>query len=157
MDLAIIARAIHVLAVVHWIGGVSFVTSVVLPSLASNPDPGQRWALFEQAERRFSGQVKISVPLAGLSGIYMVDKLGLWGRFLQPSGWWLAAMAAVWLLFMLILFVVEPLVAHSWFERQARIDPAGAFRLLQRAHWLLLTISAAVLAAGVLGAHGYID
>lgn len=31
MDDIVIARALHVLAVIHWIGGLSFVTLVVLP------------------------------------------------------------------------------------------------------------------------------
>ena len=32
-DLAALARALHVAAVVHWIGGLTFVTFVVLPTL----------------------------------------------------------------------------------------------------------------------------
>lgn len=38
MDIAL-ARALHVLAVIHWIGGLSFVTLVVLPFARAAHDP----------------------------------------------------------------------------------------------------------------------
>lgn len=147
------ARAVHVLAVIHWMGGVAFVTAIVLPAVAMAPAE-HRLALFEAVEERFARQVRVSVPLAGLSGIYMAERLGAWQRFLEPAGWWLVAMAALWLVFMVILFVVEPLVGRGWFHRRGLADPDGAFRLVQRLHWILLSAGAAVSAAGVLGAHG---
>jgi uncharacterized membrane protein len=152
-----IARAIHVLAVVHWIGGLAFVTLVVLPALAAVADPGRRLELFEMVEGRFSAQVKVSVPLAGLSGAYMAERLEAWQRFVQPSSWWLMAMALTWLSFMVILFVVEPFVLAGRFRRLAAADPDGTFWLLRRVHWLLLAAGTAVAAAGVLGAHGLLD
>jgi uncharacterized membrane protein len=148
-----LARAVHVLAVVHWIGGVAFVTAVVLPAVGAAP-PAQRFALFDAVEQRFAAQVRVSVPVAGLSGAYMAERLDIWSRFLEPAGWWLAAMAALWLVFMAILFVVEPFIGHDWFHRHALADPDGAFRLVQRLHWMLLSAAAVVAAAGVLGAHG---
>jgi uncharacterized membrane protein len=153
MDDVTVARALHVLALIHWIGGVGFVTSVVLPAVAVI-DPARRLAMFEAVEARFSSQVRISVPLAGLSGLYMVDRLDAWDRFLQPAGWWLSAMVLVWLMFMAILFVVEPFVLRAWFRQRATTDPDGTFRLAQRAHSALLSAVAVTAAAGVLGAHG---
>ena len=153
MDDVTLARAIHVLAVIHWMGGVAFVTVVIMPFVVAN-EPARRLELFEAVEGRFSAQVRVSVPLAGLSGLYMVERLDAWDRFLQPTGWWLAAMVLVWLLFMAILFVVEPFVLRDWFRRRATADPDGTFRLVQRAHWGLLSAGAATAAAGVLGAHG---
>ncbi|MGE5150027.1 MAG: hypothetical protein ACM3II_07905, partial [Rhodospirillaceae bacterium] len=70
MDDVTVARAIHVLAVVHWIGGVVFVTAVVLPAISAMAEPKRRLEMFEAIERRFSRQVRVSVPLAGLSGAY---------------------------------------------------------------------------------------
>lgn len=153
MDDIAVARAVHVLAVLHWFGGVAFVTTVVLPAVRL-AEPFRRLELFEAVERRFAGQVRVSVPLVGLSGAYMVERLGLWSRFVEPAGWWLAAMAIVWLLFMAILFVLEPFVLHDWFARRALADPDGAFVLAQRLHWILLAAGMATAAAGVLGAHG---
>lgn len=154
MDDVTVTRAIHILAVIHWMAGVAFVTAVVLPAIAAIAEPSSRLALFEAIERRFSAQVKVSVPVAGLSGAYMVERLDVWNRFLMPEGWWLAAMAIVWLIFMVILFIVEPFVLHDWFHRRATADPAGTFRFVQRAHWGLLTAGTATAAAAVLGAHG---
>lgn len=154
MDDLTVARAVHVLAVIHWIGGVAFVTAVILPAIAAFEAPSRRFALFEAIEHRFSAQVKISVPVAGLSGAWMAWRLDAWSRFLEPAGWWLAAMALVWLLFMAILFVVEPLLLRGWFHGRVSADPAGAFRFVQRAHVILLLAGMTVAAAGVLGAHG---
>ena len=108
-------------------------------------DPSGRLALFEMIEGRFSAQVKVSVPVAGLSGAYMAERLDSWGRFVEPADWWLAAMAIVWFLFMAILFVVEPFVLRGWFRRRAMDDPDGTFRLVQRAHWGLLAAGATTL------------
>ncbi|MGQ3297331.1 hypothetical protein [Reyranella sp.] len=154
MDDLTLARAVHVLAVIHWIGGVAFVTAVILPALAVFEEPSRRLAPFEAIEHRFSVQVKVSVPLAGLSGAYMAWRLDSWGRFFEPAGWWLAAMVLVWALFMALLFVVEPLVLRGPFRRRVAADPAGTFRIIQRAHIALLAMGMGVAAAGVLGAHG---
>lgn len=154
MDDVTLARAVHVLCVVHWFGGVAFVTTVVLPAVSRLAEPRRRLEMFEAIERRFSGQVRISVPLAGLSGAYMAERFDSWSRFIEPAGWWLAAMAIVWLLFMAILFVLEPLVLHGWFARRALADPVGTFTLAYRLHWVLLGVGTATAAAGVLGAHG---
>jgi uncharacterized membrane protein len=156
MDDVAIARALHVLSVVHWMGGVAFVTLVILPSIATISEPARRLALFEQIEGRFSAQVKVSVPLAGLSGAYMAERLDAWRRFLDPAVWWLGAMVLVWFVFMMILFVVEPLVLRGSFERRAIADPGGTFRLVQGAHWVLLTVGVVTVGAGVLGAHGFL-
>lgn len=154
MDDLTVARAVHVLAVIHWIGGVGFVTAVILPTITAFEEPSRRFAFFEAIEHRFAAQVRISVPVAGLSGVYMAWRLDAWSRFLEPAGWWLAAMALVWLLFMVILFVFEPLLLRGWFHRRATADPAGTFRHVQRAHVILLLAGTTVAVAGVLGAHG---
>jgi len=154
MDDVLVARAVHVLSVIHWMGGVAFVTMVVLPAIMAIAEPHRRLALFEAVESRFSAQVKVSVPLAGLSGAYMAERLDDWERFLRQSNWWLMAMVALWVLFMAILFVVEPFVLAGRFRRWAATDPDSTFRFTQRAHWVLLCAGAVVAAAGVLGAHG---
>ena len=154
MDDIAIARALHVLAVVHWIGGVAMVTGAILPAIARLDEPARRLALFEAVEGRFSGQAKISVTLAGLTGFYMTHRLAAWDRFLEAGYWWMHAMVLVWAVFTIILFVAEPLVLHAWFRRRAAQSPDATFTLMQRAHWVLLTASAVTLGAAVLGAHG---
>jgi len=154
MDDVTIARAIHVVAVLHWIGGVAFVTTVILPAVSAMTEPSARLGLFEAVEHRFSAQVRVSVPLAGLSGAYIAERLDSWNRFVTPGGWWLMAMAVVWLVFMAILFVIEPLVLRARFRQRALADPIGTFRLVLDAHRALLGAAAVTAGAAVLGAHG---
>ncbi len=154
MDDLTLVRALHVLAVVHWIGGVTMVTAVILPAIRRLAEPARRLALFEAIEGRFAAQAKVSVTVAGLSGLYMTHRLDAWDRFFEPGYWWMHAMVLVWLLFTAILFVAEPLVLHAWLREQAAHDPDRTFALVQRAHWLLLAASAVTTAAAVLGAHG---
>lgn len=149
-----IARAIHVAAVMHWIGGVFFVTFVILPSLATI-EAGQRLGLFDRIERRFATQARISTLLAGLSGFYLLQGFQLWGQLLDPRTWWLPAMFMLWVVFTLMLYVLEPLVLHRWFETRAARDPDGTFRLVLRMHRILSALTALTVLGGVAGAHGF--
>lgn len=155
MDAITIARAAHVLAVVAWIGGVAFVTLVLLPALRSEQATA-RMEMFERLERRFARQAKLWVVVAGVSGFHMTHELMVWDRFLDIRFWWMHAMVAVWLIFAVVLFVAEPLFLHDWFHRYARHNPDVSFRVLQRMHYVLLTASFVTVAAAVLGAHGAI-
>lgn len=149
-----LARAVHVLALVHWIGGVSVVTTIVLPQARRLADAATAVAFFESFERRFVRQVRVSILLAGLSGLYMLQALDAWDRFRHLAFWWLHLMVAVWCLFALMVFVIEPLFAHRRFREFAMRDATAAFALATRLHVLALAISAVAIAAGVLGARG---
>jgi uncharacterized membrane protein len=149
-----LARAIHVLALVHWIGGVTAVTTIVLPRARRIPDAKDAVAVFEEFERRFAPQARVSVLLAGLSGAYMLDKLDAWSRFQYASFWWLHLMVAVWGLFAIMIYVLEPLVIHRVFHDFALRQKDRAFALVTRLHAVALFVSALAIAAGVLGAHG---
>lgn len=95
MDDITIARALHVLTIIHWIGGPAFVTLVVLPLARTRAPPFDRFLLFENVEKKFSAQVRLSVPLAGISGFWMVERMDLWRRFADLHYWWLTAMMAL--------------------------------------------------------------
>lgn len=155
MDDITLARTLHVLAVIHWIGGLAFVTLIVLPLARSRPTAEAALAVFAGMERRFSAQVRISVPLAGATGLWMTYRWNLWDRFHDLHFWWMTAMFALWLVFMLMLFVIEPL-AHGIFEKKARQDPAAAFRRMGRLHQFLLLLAALTALGAVAGAHGFL-
>jgi uncharacterized membrane protein len=155
MDWFVFARAVHVVAIVHWIGGVFFVTAVILPAVRRMAAPAERLALFERIEGRFSRQAKVSVTLAGVSGFYLTYRLDAWDRFTDPAAWWMAGMLLVWTLFFLVLFVAEPLFLHRWFHERATRDPDAIFALVERAHRVLLGLSLVVVAGAVAGAHGF--
>jgi len=156
MDDIAIARAVHVLAIVHWIGGVSMVTLVLLPSLLRSVPAADRLALFERIEGQFGKQARVSTIIAGVSGLYMTEKLNAWDRFADPSLWWMHAMVAVWAIFTFVLFVAEPLFLHRWFHERASREPEGTFRLVWRLHIVLLSLSLATVAGAVLGSHGVV-
>lgn len=153
MDDIALMRALHVLAVIHWIGGLSFVTLVVLPLAGARASLEEAVSLFDIVERRFSAQVRLSVPIAGITGIWMTWRMELWDRFFDPAYWWLAAMAGLWLVFMVVLFVVEPLL-HSRVAARARPRPAAALRLVARLHCGLLVVAAVTAFGAVGGTHG---
>ena len=148
-----LARALHVLFVVHWIGGVGFVTLVALPLARASADPRQGWALFERIENRFAAQVRWSIPLAGLAGFWMTWRLDLWPRFADLSYWWMDAMVLVWALFMLAVFVIEP-IAGRRLARAAEADPAALLQRLFRVHCVLLAAAAVTIVGAVAGARG---
>lgn len=153
LDWPTMFRIIHVLAVVHWIGGLLFVTFVLLPSL-SEFEPARRLPLFDALERRFARQARVSTLLAGISGFYMLHAYDHWSRVLDPRFWWLGAMLALWALFTVMLFVAEPLVLHRWFSAAAKRNPDRAFRIALRGHRVLSTAALITVLGAVGGAHG---
>ena len=123
MDEIAIARTLHVLAVVLWIGGVAFVTTVLLPAVRRFKSPQERLAFFDAIERRFAWQARGTTLLAGLTGLYMLSRLDLWGRFQIASYWWMHAMVIVWLIFTMMLFVLEPLILITGCARERALLP----------------------------------
>jgi uncharacterized membrane protein len=155
MDDVTLARVIHILAIVFWIGGVAMVTTVLLPAVRRLKSPEERLQFFDMVERRFANQSRVSTLVAGLSGLYMVWRLNAWNRFALASFWWMDAMVLVWLIFTLMLFVAEPLFLHRWLEERAKAAPEATFRLVTRLHWALLSLSLITLIGVAAGAHGW--
>ena len=151
-----VARLLHVLGVVFWIGGVAFVTTVLLPATRRLKTPEERMEFFETVELGFARQARITILITGFSGLYIIYKLNLWQRFLYVEYWWMHAMVAVWFLFALMLFVLEPIWLHQYFIERARRDPDGTFMMVTRMHWLLLAVSLITVAGAVAGSHGYL-
>ncbi len=60
MDDLTVARALHVAALVHWIGGVSMVALVLLPGITRAVPAADRLQLFEMIEGRFARQARLS-------------------------------------------------------------------------------------------------
>ena len=148
-----IARALHVLGVVLWIGGVAMVTTVLIPAVKRLPE-GDAMGIFERLEHRFARQSRWTTALVGATGFYLVHALDLWHRFGELRYWWMSAMVLVWLVFTLMLFVLEPFVLHRTLNSRARRDPRGTLRMISRLHWFLLALSLATVAGAVAGSHG---
>lgn len=152
MDDVTIARGLHVVFVVLWIGGVAFVTTVLLPAVRRLKAPHERMQLFNQIEQRFAKQARISTAIVGLTGFYMLYRFDMWDRFRHAAYWWIDAMVAVWLVFTLMLFIVEPLHLHRRLFGQS--EPELAFRRVEWLHRILLLISLVTVLGAVMGSHG---
>jgi len=155
MDDLALARVLHVLGVVVWIGGVSIVTTALLPAIRRG-ELGPDWlAAFQAIERRFVWQARAAILVVGASGFYMVSAANLWDRFHSAQFWWMHAMVALWAIFALGLFVVEPVFLDRRLRRWGARQPATAFAWLAGAHVLLLALSLITVFGAVAGSHGW--
>ena len=160
MDDLVLARVLHVLGVVLWIGGVAMVTLVLLPALKRMASPVEAMAFFSEFRRRFAAQARWTTLLVGLSGFYMVFALDVWHRFVQWQYWWMHTMVLIWLLFTFMLFVVEPKSRRNA-DRPDKSSPpqnitAQTFVNIQRKHMVLLILSLITIAGAVAGSYGWL-
>ena len=155
MESYVLARVIHVLAVVLWIGGVAMVTTVIIPAVKKLKSKEDQIKTFEQIEGRFAVQAKITTLITGITGFYMLYELDAWERYFDLKFWWLHAMTLVWVLFTLVLYVLEPLVLHKLFKEYMEKNPTKTFSILHKAHWFLLLLSLITTAGVVAGSHGW--
>ncbi|MDE8346378.1 MAG: hypothetical protein POH28_09435 [Acidocella sp.] len=155
MNDVIFARALHVLGVVIWIGGVAMSTTIVLPAIRRG-DLGPDWLqAFHAIERRFSRQARIAAIVVGATGLYMLARLDLWGRFTSSHFWWMHAMVSLWLVFAFVLFVGEPLIVARRFKSWATATPRNAFTWMYWGHLVLLTLSLITIFGAVAGSQGW--
>ncbi len=155
MELYALARVIHVLSIVVWIGGVFMVTMIILPAVQKFKSPDEQIDFFTLVENRFALFAKATTLLALLSGLWMLYLNSGWVQFLNISHWWLWAMVLIWLLFTLVLFWLEPTYLNGWFKKNAQKDPVGTFSRIRRFHYILLTVSLLTIAGAVAGSHGW--
>lgn len=155
MENYIIARVLHVVGVVIWIGGVTMVTMVVLPSIKRLKNPEERLQTFEEIEGSFARIAKITTLITGITGFYMIYLVDGWSRYTQFSYWWIHAMTAIWLIFTIILFVLEPFILHKLLKKYSKSHPLKTYKIIQRAHWFLLTLSIITIIGAVAGSHGW--
>ncbi len=148
----VLAKILHILGVVIWIGGVAFVTTVLIPAIRKTQAPKDRLQLFEVLEGKFSFQAKFTTLLTGLTGFYMLHVMGIG----LNGGFWNHLMILVWAVFTLVLFVLEPLFLHKWFHQQATNNNEKAFLVLQVMHVVLLSISLLAIFFAMAGAHGFV-
>jgi len=152
----VLARVIHVLSVVLWIGGVAMVTTVLLPTLIGMKSSSEAMAFFGRFRQRFAAQARYTTLLVGLSGFYMVYALDAWYRFTEWQYWWMHTMVFIWLVFSVMLFVMEPRARQRQSSMPAQDISMGAFVKIQRMHWVLLSLSMITVAGAVAGSHGWL-
>jgi len=150
----VIARVLHVIGVVLWIGGVAFIATVLIPALRGMPDPRKSLALFGAIEGGFRRQSKFVTLITGLSGFFMLAWLDAWDRYMDVSFWWVHLMTFIWLVFTLILFVLEPLLMKRGIHAKAKRDPARALRVAHLMLTILTGLSLITILGAIVGVHG---
>lgn len=152
----VLARVVHVLSVVLWIGGVAMVTTVLLPTLFGMKSSSEAMAFFGRFRQRFAAQARYTTLLVGLSGFYMVYVLDAWYRFTEWQYWWMHTMVFIWLVFSAMLFVMEPRARRRQSQGAVQNASAETFIKIQRLHWILLSLSLITVAGAVAGSHGWL-
>ena len=152
-----IARAIHILSIVIWMGGVTFVTIVLIPTIRRSSFKSDEFYLFNLIENRFAYIARTLVLIAGLSGFYMIHQLNAWNRFWEIRYFWMHAMVLIWLMFVLALFLIEPFFIKDHGRIVKDGDNFVNLRKTQLVHSIILTLSLITIFISVLGAHGFFN
>lgn len=152
-----IARAIHILSIVIWMGGVGFVTLVLIPAIRQSSFKQEQLRIFNAIENRFAFIARLAVLLAGASGFYMVYRLDAWQRFFHAQYFWMHAMVLIWLMFVLALFVIEPFFIKNHGRMVKANHDISSLRKTQVVHMIVLILSLITIFISALGAHGFFN
>ncbi len=148
----------HLIAVILWIGGLAFITTMVFPIIIRTKDPLAKVLLFQKIEHRFAKTARIYNLITGASGIIMVLLMGWQSALFTRAGIPLLVMALIWVLWFIMLFGLEPLVIKKMLERMMKnsekMDIDAVFARMNRMHWILLVISLIAATGGAIFAHG---
>ena len=106
MEYLTLARVIHVMAVIIWIGGVAMVTMVIIPAIKKMKAVGEQVDSFENIEGRFAVIAKVATLITAVSGFYMIHVLQAWYRFTELRFWWFHGMVLILLIFSVVLFIL---------------------------------------------------
>ena len=151
-------HVIHVITVILWIGGLAFVTMIVLPMAISTPDALQKVLTFQRVEHRFARIARAYNLITGISGFIMLFLMGWHNLLFTRAGIPLTVMTLVWVFWFVMLFGLEPIIIRKMLDNMAKggtkMDIDGVFRKLNKMHYFMVAISMAAVIAGVLTAHG---
>jgi uncharacterized membrane protein len=144
--------ALHVLAVVLWVGGMAFALFILRPGLAALPPP-QRLAVLARVFARFLPVVGAAVLVIVVTGAWLVLQYG----GLRNAPWGVHAMIAIGL----VMIAVYAWVAVRLNPRlQAAVRtadwPAGGAAAESMRRWILLNLAlgVVVIVAGIAGRAG---
>ena len=151
---------IHLLPVIIWIGGLSFITIIVIPMLISWDDPLQKVLTFQRIEHRFAPVARIYNIITGVTGFVMVYLTGWYKLYHTAKGLPLLIMTIIWLVWFVMLFGLEPLIVKKMLDRMVKsgvkMEIEAVFSRMNKMHWVLLLLSLVASTAGIIFAHGYV-
>ena len=151
---------IHLITVIIWIGGLSFITIIVIPMLISWDDPLQKVLTFQRIEHRFAPVARIYNIITGVTGFVMVYLTGWYKLYHTAKGLPLLIMTIIWLVWFVMLFGLEPLIVKKMLDRMVKsgvkMEIEAVFSRMNKMHWVLLLLSLVASTAGIIFAHGYV-
>ena len=151
---------IHLLTVIIWIGGLSFITIIVIPMLISWDDPLQKVLTFQRIEHRFAPVARIYNIITGVTGFVMLYLTGWYKLYHTAKGLPLLIMTIIWLVWFVMLFGLEPLIVKKMLDRMiksgVKMEIEAVFSRMNKMHWVLLLLSLVASTAGIIFAHGYV-
>jgi uncharacterized membrane protein len=143
-----VLNALHVLAIVVWVGGMAFVHFFLRPAVAALPPP-QRLPLMVQVLGRFFAAVLVAAPLTLISGGWMIARTArqtvqAGNDFSMPLHW--IVMAALGVLMILIFSHVRFVLYKRLRAAVARADfPGGAAQLASIRQWVGVNLAFGVV------------
>lgn len=144
---------IHVICIIVWIGGVTFVTTVIFPMMYMTEGSLEKALMFQRVEHRFAGMVKWLVAIVGITGFWMLYAKYGFGILAQARGIGIAIMIFTWTLYTTVL-LSERKIFGKIFADPEKIDMDQALKLINIMHWFLVVISFSAVAGGVWFGHG---
>jgi len=154
-----ILHLIHVLTVIIWIGGLAFITMLVLPMIIGMPDALQKVLFFQRIEHRFAPRARIFSATVVISGLIMMFSTGWHAMLFTKRGIPLLVMLVIGLFWIVMLFGLEPRIIKRMLANLAKsgekMEIETVFNRMNRLHWVLFIVSLIASAAGVIFAHGY--
>lgn len=145
--------AIHVITIVLWIGGVSFVTIIVFPMLLRMEGFLEKVMFFQGVEHRFAKLAKIYVAIAGITGFLILHLNNEYSLLFTSEGLGITLMLIAWVFYVLVL-LFEKRIFLRLFSQPEKLDTSQIFFRLSVFHWFVIGLSLLAVAAGVWEGHG---
>lgn len=155
MDAVTLARVVHVLGVILWVGGVSFLVTMLMPRLRANLNPAQQFKFFLSLARPFAIWMRYVTMAVALSGFLMLELLDGWDRYLDIQNyWWIHLMTLTWVIYSMVL-----LRQYINTRRQCTPDlddATAALRLVKvsKLQRTLFTLGIITVLSALIGVHG---
>jgi uncharacterized membrane protein len=144
---------VHVLGVVLWIGGVSFVTMIVFPMIMRMEGSIEKVIFFQGVEHRFAKIAKLCVIIVGTTGVWLLFITDRWDALFTMHGIGITLMLLVWIFYVLVL-LFEGRFFKIIFKGEAQQDTAKIFLRLTVFHWVVMGLSLLAVFVGVIAGHG---
>lgn len=140
-----IAYWLHIMATVIWIGGMFFLSTIVLPFAKKSLDDGQRAAFLDLIQKKFQPIGWLSLGVLGATGMFQMSEHPLYEGFMSINNPWAVA---IFMKHIVIVVMVGVMLFLTWgilpaIKRLAlkrslgkQYDTAEQAALIKKEQWL---------------------